>query len=97
MILTKTANPRILLAECIHEICSFNPVPTRYEDFFVNTGEQIFAYHKGIGSEISGAMNILGGLPGVTLVPTFTPAASRRVGRFLRLISIGCRASFWMS
>ncbi len=27
--------PRIIVAECIHEVSSFNPIPTRYEDFFV--------------------------------------------------------------
>lgn len=69
---TKTTSPRILLAECIHEICSFNPVPTQYDDFFVNTGEKIFDYHRGIGSEISGGMNVLQERPGVTLVPTFS-------------------------
>ena len=64
--------PRILLAECIHEVCSFNPVPTRYEDFFVNTGEQMLAYHRSIGSEIAGAMQIFGQRQGLTLVPTFS-------------------------
>ena len=36
-----TDGRRILLAECIHEICSFNPVPTRYNDFFVHTGQDV--------------------------------------------------------
>lgn len=30
--------PSILIAECIHEVCSFNPVPTRYADFAVQRG-----------------------------------------------------------
>ena len=67
-----TSGRRILLAECIHEICSFNPVPTRYEDFFVNTGERIFAYHDGIGSEVSGAMKVFRTRPELTVVPTFS-------------------------
>jgi hypothetical protein len=29
---------RVLVAECIHEVCSFNPVPTRYGDFAVAFG-----------------------------------------------------------
>ena len=38
--------PRILIAECIHEVCSFNPVRTCYDDFFVRTGQTMFdSYH----------------------------------------------------
>lgn len=66
-----TAAPRILLAECIHEVSSFNPVPTRYEDFSVQTGEPMFAYHRGRGSEIAGAMQVFGCVPEVTMIPTF--------------------------
>lgn len=64
--------PRILIAECIHEICSFNPVPTRYEDFFVHTGAAMLDYHRGIGSEVSGALNTFRTLPNTTIVPTFS-------------------------
>jgi len=63
---------RILLAECIHEISSFNPVPTRYEDFFVSTGERMFARHRGLGSEIAGALGVFADVPGLTPVPTFS-------------------------
>jgi microcystin degradation protein MlrC len=63
---------RILLAECLHEVCSFNPVPTRYEDFFVNTGPRMLDYHRGTGSEISGALNVFGERPDLTLIPTFS-------------------------
>ena len=38
---------RVLVAECIHEVCSFNPVPTRFDDFFVNPSDQLLAYHRG--------------------------------------------------
>lgn len=69
---SSSSGPRILLAECIHEICSFNPVPTRYEDFFVNVGEQMLTYHRGTGSEISGAMQVFRERPGATLIPTFS-------------------------
>lgn len=69
---SKPSGPRILLAECLHEICSFNPVPTRYEDFFVNVGERMLAYHRGTGSEISGAISVLGEIPNASLIPTFS-------------------------
>lgn len=62
---------RVLIAECIHEICSFNPVPTRYGDFFIHTGERIFDYHRGIGSEVSGALGVLREA-GVATIPTFS-------------------------
>jgi microcystin degradation protein MlrC len=64
--------PRILIAECIHEICSFNPVPTRYEDFFVHKRSAMLDYHRGIGSEIAGALQVFGRLGDATIVPTFS-------------------------
>ncbi len=67
-----TTAPRILIAECIHEICSFNPVPTRYDDFFVHTGSAMLDYHRGIGSEISGALGVFHERSGTTIVPTFS-------------------------
>lgn len=67
----RTPPRRILVAECIHEICSFNPVPTRYEDFFVNTREQVLAFHRGIGSEVAGALHVFSGHPEI-IVPTFS-------------------------
>lgn len=66
------ASTRILLAECIHEICSFNPVPTRYDDFFVNSGQQLLDYHRGIGTEVSGALQVFAEQPGISVVPTFS-------------------------
>jgi hypothetical protein len=45
---------RILVAECIHEVCTFNPVPTRYDDFLVHRGSRMFPHHRGIGSEVTG-------------------------------------------
>jgi microcystin degradation protein MlrC len=66
-----TSGRRILVAECIHEISSFNPVPTRYDDFFVNTGERILKYHHGLGTEVAGALEVFAGVPGLTVIPTF--------------------------
>jgi microcystin degradation protein MlrC len=67
-----TPTRRILVAECIHEICSFNPVPTRYDDFFVNTGEAMLAYHRAIGSEVSGALKVFASQPDVQVIPAFS-------------------------
>jgi microcystin degradation protein MlrC len=62
--------PRILIAECIHEICSFNPVPTRYDDFSIQRGNALFDYHRTLGSEVGGALNIFDAEPKVEVVPT---------------------------
>jgi microcystin degradation protein MlrC len=66
-----TPKRRILLAECIHEVCSFNPVPSRYDDFFVNRGEQLLDFHRGIGSEVSGALSEFTPRSDIEVVPTF--------------------------
>jgi microcystin degradation protein MlrC len=63
--------PRILIAECIHEICSFNPVPTRASDFFILRGQEMLNYHRGIGSEVSGALKEFGARADVEVIPTF--------------------------
>ncbi len=64
--------PRILIAEYIHEICSFNPVPTRYSDFFVNTGQAMFDYHLRSGTEVFGALQVFRERPELEVVPTFS-------------------------
>lgn len=63
---------RILIAEYIHEICSFNPVPTRYHDFFVNTGSAMFDYHRQSGTEVCGALRVFSQRPELEVVPTFS-------------------------
>jgi microcystin degradation protein MlrC len=63
--------PRVLLAECIHEVSSFNPVPTRYTDFSVMVGEKILANHQGMGSEVGGALQEFVAA-GVEVMPTFS-------------------------
>src|SRR5262249_46368348 len=61
----------VLIAECIHEVCSFNPVPTRYADFFVNAGGRLLDYHRGTGSEVAGALEVFAGEPGLEVIPTY--------------------------
>ena len=61
----------ILIAECIHEVCSFNPVPTRYEDFSIHRGPALFDYHRHLGSEVGGALKVLETEPNLELRPTF--------------------------
>lgn len=63
--------PRIVIAECIHEVCSFNPVPTRYDDFLVHRRERMFEYHRGIGSEVAGARGVFAEHGGLEVIPAF--------------------------
>lgn len=62
---------RVLVAECIHEVCSFNPLPTRYDDFFVLPGRRLLEYHHGIGSEVAGAREVFAERPGLEVVPAW--------------------------
>lgn len=62
---------RIVIAECIHEVCSFNPLPTRYDDFLVYRGERMFDYHRSIGSEVAGARGVFAEHPEVEVIPAF--------------------------
>src|SRR5262249_33447157 len=61
----------ILIAECIHEVCSFNPVPTRYEDFATQRGRAHFEDHRHLGSEVGGALEVFQAEPGLELRPAF--------------------------
>jgi microcystin degradation protein MlrC len=61
---------RVLVAEGIHEVSSFNPVPTRYDDFAIRLGADMLAYHRQVGSEVGGALQVLVDAH-VEVVPTY--------------------------
>jgi microcystin degradation protein MlrC len=67
---------RILIAECIYEVCSFNPVPTRYSDFTVTRGHDLLARHRQMGVEVGGALEVFGGDSGIELIPVFSARSS---------------------
>ncbi len=60
---------RILVAECMQEISSFNPVETRYGHFDIRRGEELFVHHRGIESYVSGALKVFEGRPDVEPLP----------------------------
>ena len=64
--------PQVLVAECKQESSSFNPVLSRYEDFAVAVGGEILARHRGVKSEMAGALNVFGSRPDVQVVPAFS-------------------------
>ena len=67
---------KILIAECKQEISSFNPVETRYEDFTILRSDELFAYHRGIESEIGGALEIFEARDDVELLPLWSATAN---------------------
>jgi microcystin degradation protein MlrC len=62
--------PRILLAECMQEISSFNPVPSDYSYFRIERGDQLLR-QRGLNTAIGGALSVFEGRPDVQLVPTY--------------------------
>ena len=62
--------PRILIAECKQEVSTFNPVPSRYDDFRIVSGQTMIDYHRGVREEISGALSAFDEASDIELVPT---------------------------
>ena len=63
---------RILIAECKQEVSSFNPIPSRYDDFAIRSGAEVFEYHAGRREEVGGALAALQDHAGVELIPTYS-------------------------
>ncbi|MCA9069873.1 MAG: M81 family metallopeptidase, partial [Planctomycetaceae bacterium] len=65
---------RVLIAELKQETATFNPCPTRYEDFHIHTGSKILDHFDGTRTELAGACDIFREA-GVEVVPVMTAAA----------------------
>ena len=52
------AMPKILIAECKQEVSTFNPNLSSYDDFTIRKGEAILRYHRSVGNEVGGALNV---------------------------------------
>jgi len=63
--------PRILINECKQEISSFNPVVAQYEDFLIDRGDALLAYHRPVRSEVGGALQVFATRPDIELVGGF--------------------------
>ncbi|MFM8990683.1 MAG: M81 family metallopeptidase, partial [Alphaproteobacteria bacterium] len=63
---------RILVVECMQEISSFNPVESRYEQFVVQRGQEVFDLQRGMNTSIGGALEVLEATPGIELVPAYS-------------------------
>jgi microcystin degradation protein MlrC len=65
---------RILIVECMQEISSFNPLPSGYDDFSVQRGEELYR-QANQNSAIGGALAVFRGASGVTIVPAYSACA----------------------
>ena len=72
--------PRILIAECKQEVSTFNPVPSRYEDFRVAHGPDVFAYHRTVREEVGGALRVFDAADGIELVPAYATSSNTSGG-----------------
>lgn len=63
---------RILIAECKQEVSTFNPVPSRFEDFRTSAGGAFLRAHRGVSSEVSGAVDVLSARADVEVVPGYS-------------------------
>lgn len=66
---------KILIGECKQEVSSFNPVPSTYADFDVAQGAALVDFHRGIKSEMGGALGVFGARAGIEVVPTYSARA----------------------
>ena len=62
--------PRILVAECLQEVSSFNPVPSGYDLFVVHRGEVMLDTQRGLNTFVAGALGVFEATAGVEVVPT---------------------------
>lgn len=65
---------RILMAECMQEISSFNPLPSEYENFVIER-QAAFVRRPDINTAIVGALTAFDEHGGVTVVPTISARA----------------------
>jgi microcystin degradation protein MlrC len=66
--------PRILIAECMQEISSFNPVPSQYEDFRILRDADVVEAQRGSNTAMGGATAVLEAA-GAQLVPAYSARA----------------------
>lgn len=72
--------PKILIAECKQEVASFNPTPSHYDNFNVSFGEDIVARHRGVRSEMSGALGVFASRAGVEIIPAYSARSLTSAG-----------------
>lgn len=64
--------PKILIAECKQEVSTFNPHLSHDSDFDISTGADILNFHRGLPTEVGGALAVFEAEPGIELVPAYS-------------------------
>jgi microcystin degradation protein MlrC len=72
--------PTILIAECVQEVSSFNPVRSTYADFTIRTGDSFLTAHRGGKMEVGGALSIFEARPDIRVVPTYSARSTTSGG-----------------
>lgn len=62
--------PKIVLAECMQEISSFNPVPSDYSYFRIERGEELLR-QRGLNTAIGGALAVFEAHDAIDLIPSY--------------------------
>ncbi len=71
---------RIAVAECKQEVSTFNPAPSRYEDFRTARGQAVLDYHRNVKEEVGGALSVFDAADNVELVPAFAASSNTSGG-----------------
>jgi microcystin degradation protein MlrC len=66
---------KVLVADCQQEISSFNPQPSRYQDFTIHRGEDFFKAIAGTDTCVRGFRDVVGGRKDIELVPVYSAEA----------------------
>jgi microcystin degradation protein MlrC len=66
--------PKILILDCKQEISSFNPLQSQYDNFHVEHGDELFG-HRGLNTEIGGALSVFDTRADITILPTIAARA----------------------
>ncbi|MBM3596771.1 MAG: M81 family metallopeptidase [Alphaproteobacteria bacterium] len=62
--------PRILIVECKQEISSFNPLPSAYDNFSIQRGNEL-QRQRGLNTEIGGALEVFEAAKDVSVVAAY--------------------------
>lgn len=65
---------RIMMLDCKQEISSFNPLPSQYENFLISHGDELLT-HRGLNTEIGGALSVFEAGADVEVVPVIAARA----------------------
>lgn len=66
--------PRVLMLDCKQEVSSFNPRPSGYENFDITHGADLMA-HRGLNTEIGGALSVFDAQADIEVVPAIAARA----------------------